>query len=104
MSPLSKKIVKLKAELMSGSHRYPGFVESFSKDDVFISASPAMQEDDSSPGKTFNLKFTSPCGKKVNLTCRVKWSYKTPPYGYTNSIGLEILNQHTPYKDIINVL
>jgi len=104
MSPLSKKIVKLKAELLSGSHSYPGFVESFSKDDVFISASPTMEDDDSCPGKTFRLKFTSPCGKKVNLNCKVKWSYKTPPHGYTNSIGLEILNQQTPYKDIINAL
>ena len=104
MSPLSKKIVKLKAELLSGSHTYPGFVESFSKDDVFISANLTMQEDDSSPGKLFGLKFTCPCGKMVNLNCRVKWSYKTPPYGFTKSIGLEILNHQNTNKDVINVL
>ena len=101
MSPLSKKIVKLKAELLSGSHTYPGFVEGFSKDDVFISANLAMQENNSSPGTMFGLKFTCPCGKMVNLNCRVKWSYKNPPHGFTKSIGLEILHQKNPYKEII---
>ena len=87
MSPLSKKIVRYKVELISNTETYPGFVETVSEKDIFLSVPPIMSEVDSSPGSPFRLVINPPSGESVNFDCRIKWSYKTPPGGLLNIIA-----------------
>jgi hypothetical protein len=87
MSLISKKAIRYKAELISDDGIYPGFIENFSADDIYIQIPPTMSEADSSPGKPFKLIIIPPEGEMVNFNCRIKWSYKTPPGGLLNIVA-----------------
>lgn len=87
MSPLSKKIVKYKVELISDSEIYPGYVENVSEEEMFILVHSTMPDADSSPGRLFRLVINPPSGESVNFDCKIKWSYKTPPVGLLNIVA-----------------
>ena len=97
MSPLSKKLVRYNVELISDTETYPGFVETVSEDDIFLLVPPNIAGFDSSPGTPFRLVIKPPSGENVNLDCRVKWSYKTPPVGLMNIIA-EVTDSLPTYK------
>jgi len=97
MSPLSKKIVRYKVELISNKETYPGFVETVSEEDICLSVPPTMSEADSSPGRLFRLVINPPSGESVNLNCKIKWSYKTPPGGLLNIIA-EVTDPFPTFK------
>lgn len=96
-------MTKLKAELISEDASYPGFIENFLNNDVYISTTPSMSETDSTPGNSFTLKFTNSSGRILNLNCKIKWSYKTPPVGMTNIIA-EILDPLAEKMKISKIL
>jgi len=87
MSPLSKKILKLKAELTTQTARCPGFIENISKKDIYFLTSGEVSEIDSRPGSPIQFEFASHDGEKLVLGCKMKWSYKMPPLGLTNIIA-----------------
>ena len=87
MSPLSKKVVGCKGVLVADSEIYPGFVETVSEEDIYLLVPPIMPDVDSAPGSSFKLVITPASGESVNLDCRVKWSYKTPPNGLLNIVA-----------------
>ncbi len=100
MSPISKKIVALKAEFCCGSFCCNGFIENLSENNI----SCTTTEKNLSPGTEFQVRFQSDSGEALNLNCKLKWSYETPPHGITNSIGMEILHQPTQYKTFLESL
>jgi hypothetical protein len=104
MSSHSKKIVSLKANFISDSTSYSGIVENLSEDSLYIRAVPEKPAVDLVPGKTLEVSFKSDRGTSVSLLCRVKWSYKTPPHGLTNSLGMEILNSDPDYEKLLQIL
>ena len=100
MSPISKKIVHLKAEFCCGSFCCNGFIDNLTEDNICCTTT----EKNLSPGTEFQVKFQPASGEALNLDCMLKWSYETPPYGITNSVGMEILNQTTQYKSFLENL
>jgi hypothetical protein len=100
MSPVSKKIVNLRAELTSDNVSCDGFIENLSEDNICCTTTAKNL----APGTEFQVKIQSDLGEVLNLDCKLTWSYETPPYGVTNSIGMEILNQPTHYRKFLDSL
>ncbi|MBI4680203.1 MAG: hypothetical protein HY753_03050 [Nitrospirae bacterium] len=67
-------------------------------------SAPANPMIDLQPGTAFDLKFQLPSGQNVNLHCKVKWSFKTPPHCLTSSMGLEIIDPPEEYKELLKTL
>ena len=100
MSPVSKKIVNLRAELTSDNISCDGFIENLSENNICCTTT----EKNFAPGTEFQVKIQSDSGEALSLNCRLQWSYETPPYGVTNSIGMEILDQPTHYRTFLDSL
>jgi hypothetical protein len=103
MAPLSKKIVKFKAELISRTMRCPGFIESLAKKDIYFLTSHDLPETDCFPKALIGLKLTRPEGEMLNLICEVKWAYKTQPLGLTNIIA-EVIEPFPKYQKFLRSL
>jgi hypothetical protein len=108
-----RKIVALKAEIVSGGKSYAGVIENLSEDGIYIITTPSKSSIDFALGTTVELKFQPPSepkdilrssGETINLHCKVIWSYKTPPHGLTHSIGMEIINPSPEYKELLKTL
>ncbi len=97
-------IVTLQAELIAGDSRYACFIENLSEEGAYITIAKTNPQADFDPDTPFELKFRFPSGEKLNLSCRVKWSYRTPPHGYTNSVGLEIMDPPPLYTEVLKAL
>lgn len=104
MSSPYKKAVSFMAELITGAKSYDGFIENFSGNDIFMRTFPMTTAIDFNPGTIVEVKFHPPTGKTLCLNCRLKWSYKTPPYGLTNSIGMEIISLLPDYENFLKGL
>jgi len=63
MSPLSKKIVRYKVELISDSEIYPGFIETVSEEEIYLLVPPTMPDVDSSPEGRSGWSSTLPWEK-----------------------------------------
>lgn len=123
-----RKIVSFKVELISGSSNLAGFIENLSDDGIYMKTSPAKAAVDFTPGKIFEVKFQPLFGETLcntqvckyhhtcvvkfqplfeealRLQCKIKWSYKTPPHGLTNSIGMEVIHPHPTYEEFLKNL
>ncbi len=97
-------IVNLKAELISGSVSYAGFIGNLSEDGIYLITDPTKTPVDFTPGTPLEVKFEPLTGETLCLNCMVKWSYKTPPHGLANSIGLEIIDTPLKYKEFLKTL
>lgn len=101
----SKRIlVSLKAELISGDVSYAGIIENLSEEGIYMRTLPTKAATDFTPETKHELKFQLPSGETINLHCKVKWSYKTPPHGLTNSVGMEIIDPPPEYKEFLKTL
>ena len=94
-----RKIVSISAELISDNARYAVFIENMSKDGIYIVTKPEKTKIDFTTGKKYDVKFQAASGTLLNLKCRVKWTYKTPPHGLTYSVGMEIIDPPALYKE-----
>ena len=99
-----RKIVSIHAELISDGTSYEVFIENMSKDGIYIVTNPEKTNVDFITGKRFNVEFQTASGGILNLKCRVKWQYKTPPHGLTYSVGMEIIDPPAPYKEFFQSL
>ena len=98
-------VIKLKAEIVTESQGSNiGYLENLSEEGIYMISVPANPMIDFQPGTTFDLKFQLSSGQKLNLHCKVKWSFKTPPHGLTNSMGLEIIDPPEEYKELLKTL
>lgn len=100
----TKKIVNLKASLVSDSKKHSGIIENLSKDSLYMRAVTINPASDFTPGELFEIHFQSNSGEDISLPGKVKWSYETPPYGLTKSIGIEILEETPGYEKMFNKL
>ncbi len=90
---LSKRIIiGLKAEIISGDIICEGVIENLSEAGIYVITAPTKTEIDFAPGTILEVKFQFLSGETLNLHCEVKWSYKTPPHGLTNRIGMKIID------------
>jgi len=104
MSLETRKIVSLKASLVSNSHKHSGIIETLSKDSLYLRAITINPASDFTPGEFFEIRFQSNSGEDISLPGKITWSYETPPYGFTKSIGFEILKEDPGYEKLFNEL
>ncbi len=104
MSAPFKKIVNLKARLSSNDTIHSGIIEKFFKDTLYIRAVSKKPSSDFAPGKLLSVNFQVNSGNTVCLECKVKWSYKTPPYGITVSLGMEVIQPDNYYNELLRVV
>jgi len=97
-------IVRLKAVLKFEETSYVGLIENISEHGFYMISLPIKQQIDFRTGSIHEMKLRSMPGKSVLLHCKVQWAYKTPPYGLTNSIGMEILNPYPAYREFLRTL
>ena len=99
-----RQIVSLPAEITSGENRFAGSIENLSEEGLYMVTAPSKASLNLKPEAPVELSITFPSGEKIHLTCRVKWSYQTPPHGYTTSLGLEIMEKSPEYKAALTTL
>jgi hypothetical protein len=97
-------IVSLEAELILKDVHIASSIENLSERGVYVVAAPSKFFSEFAPDTCLELKFQLPSGEKQCLNCRVKWSYKTPPHGLTNSIGMEIIDPPSSFKESLRAL
>ena len=97
-------ILNLPAEIIIQGTHYASSIENLSEDGAYIIAASSENTGAFSPDTVLELKFNFPSGETQLLSCKVKWSYLTPPYGFTNSMGLEIIDPPLSYKDLLRSL
>jgi hypothetical protein len=102
-SPL-KKITRFKAKLIVNSIAYPGIIENLSKDSLYIRTASGNSKPDFTPGKVLRVNFNADSDKEISLFGVIRWSYKTPPYGITDSLGIEITGSRSHYEEFFNAL
>lgn len=92
-------IFTIPAEIIIGDKRYACSIENLSGEGAYVVTASTKNSDIFSPATSLELKFKFPSGENHVLNCRVEWSYLTPPHGYTNSIGLNIIDPPLSYKN-----
>lgn len=103
VSPI-KKITSFRAKLIADDIVYSGIVENLSENELYIRAASKDSTPDLIPGKTLKVNFHSDSGKEICLFCKIQWSYKTPPYGITDSLGMEIIGTPSNYDEFFKAL
>ncbi len=98
----ARKVVSYKAELAHGNTRYPGFIGNLSSDSLYMITFPSNNPVRLTPGTMLQVKLDPPDKEPVCLHCKVKWSYKTPPHGLTQSIGMEIIDSFPSFHDLMS--
>jgi len=99
-----RKIVNIPAEIIDGDKHRAGTIENLSDNGIYVVIAPIKSEKDLSPGTELEIRFLLPSGEKMQLPCVVKWSYLTPPHGYTFSVGLNITTPPLTYQKALNTL
>ena len=97
-------IVRLKAVLTFAGTSYAGLIENISEHVFYMISLPIKHQIDFMAGSIHEMKLRTLPGKSVILHCKVQWAYKTPPYGLTNSVGMEILNPYPAYREFLKTL
>ncbi len=87
-------ITRLKAVLIAYGIHYEGIIENISEEGLYMRTLPTDTPGCFVTGTPVELKFQRSEGEPLDLhlSCKIIWSYKTPPYGLTDSIGLEIVD------------
>ncbi|MEN8262995.1 MAG: hypothetical protein ABFR82_05990 [Nitrospirota bacterium] len=103
VSPI-KKITSFRVKLIADDIVYSGIVETLSENELYIRAASKDSTPDLIPGKTLKVNFHSDSGKEICLFCKIQWSYKTPPYGITDSLGMKIIGTPSYYEEFFETL
>ncbi len=96
-------IVNIQAELLSADKRLVVFIENLSEDGLYVTA-PVNSSFNFITDMPVEIRFELPAGKNQNLHCLVKWAYKTPPHGLTNSVGMTIIDPPLTYIETLTAL
>lgn len=97
-------IVRLKAVLTFEDISYVGMIENISENGFYMISLPIKNQIEFSPGSIHEMRIRTESGTSLFLHCKVQWAYKTPPYGVTNSVGMEILNPTPAYTEFLSTL
>ncbi len=92
--------VYLKAELISGSKKYPAIIGNLSEKGAFVETDPTKSATPFLPGKKMKLTLAESPKDSMALNCEVIWLYskKLTQNSVTNSLGLEINKPTSKYK------
>ncbi|MBI5056591.1 MAG: PilZ domain-containing protein [Nitrospirae bacterium] len=100
----SKRItVNLKAERISCTNNCSVFIENLSEDGIYMTTAPA-KKNEYVPGKEIDLELELNNGKIINLNCHVKWAIDNSPDDLTSSVGLEIIDPPSEFKNFVRTL
>jgi len=97
-------VADFSARLTLGNKSYPGRVENLSDDGICLLVPPSLPPLHSCMGSECSIEFSHPSGEKMNINCRVKYMYKTPPHGITNSMIMEVSDPSVQYKKLLKSL
>ncbi len=97
-------IVNSPAEIIAGDKRYASTIENLSVKGIYVTTAPLKFPLDFTSDMLLELRFRLMSGEKLNLQCKIKWSYQTPPHGYTHSIGLEVIDPPLTYMEFLKSL
>ncbi|RJQ50198.1 MAG: PilZ domain-containing protein [Nitrospiraceae bacterium] len=95
-----RKIVSYPAELIMEDKRYACTIENLSENGIYAVTAP-QRSSEFTVGAPIEVRFQPPSGEKQALPCRIKWSYLTPPHGFTSSIGMEIIAPPLKYTKLL---
>ncbi len=97
-------IVNFEAELIFRDAHIACSIENLSEFGIYIITSYSKTVSDFQPDTGIKLLFQFPNGERQCLDCKVKWHYKTPPHGVTNSVGMEVIDPPQSYLKSLNTL
>jgi hypothetical protein len=96
---------RLDAKIISEGKTYDGTIENVSQGGMeYLMTSLVEAPKDVIPDKVIDVNFQAPSGETVNVTCRVKWYLEVDPNNRTLMLGMEILNPHRSYNELIKNL
>lgn len=97
-------IVRIKAVLTFENISYVGMIENISEYGFYMISLPLKHRVEFRIGSLHEMKLRILPGKSVNMHCKVQWAYRTPPYGLTHSVGMEILDPSPAYRQFLSTL
>ena len=97
-------IASLEAELTFGDVHVASSIENLSEAGIYIITSYSDDVINLPADSSVTLTFQFPNGESQRLNCKVKWRYKTPPYGVTISAGMEIIDPPKSYIEALKTL
>lgn len=97
-------IVKLKAVFTFQDISYVGMIENISEHGFYMISLPIKEHANFIQGAVHEMKLRTAPGQSITLYCKVQWAYKTPPYGLTNSVGMEIIHSLPAYREFLTTL
>jgi hypothetical protein len=96
----SRVTVNLKAERISCNKDCSVFIENLSESGIYMTTAPA-KNNEFVPGTELDLELELNSGKIINLNCNVKWAIDNAPDDLTSSVGLEIIDPPSEYREFI---
>lgn len=97
--------VSLKAEHILANVNRPVFIENVSEQGIHMVTLHKGAEGQFFPGENIDLKVWLSSGERIPLRCEVRWaSFKTPPDGVTDSVGLQIIDPPSQYVSFVRAL
>jgi len=99
-----RNIVSLKAIFVFEGVNYVGLIENISECGLYMISLPSKSTVSFNKGAMHDLKLRNQCGELMKVQCMVQWSYKTPPYGLTVSVGMEILDRSPQFVQFLSTL
>ncbi len=95
--------VNLRAERISCTKNCSVFIENLSESGIYMTTAPAKNSE-YILGTELDLELELNSGKIINLNCHVKWAVDNTPEALTNSVGLEIIDPPSEYKEFVKSL
>jgi len=99
-----RAILEIPAEIITEDKRRAGTIENLSNNGMLLVTAPPKSEKTFFPGREIEIRFRLPDGEKLALHCKIKWSYMTPPHGYTFSLGVKIKDPPLTYQEALDSL
>jgi hypothetical protein len=102
----SKRIpVRLEAYIFSGEKTYMGFIDNVSEGGFqYLIVTTIQAPKDFKPEKIIQLLFQIPSGETLKLFCKVKWYLKSSTDKKPATLGIEIIDPSSKFKEFIKTL
>ncbi len=102
-----RKKANIEVEIIIGDTNYAGTAENMSDHGLYLETASANILNDSTcfvPGTDCEIRFNDHSGERINLNCKIAWSYRIAPEGIKVQIGMEIIFPPPIYLDFFNAV
>ncbi len=101
-----RKPVSLDAEIVFKGTNYPVYIENISQYGLHLIAAAGKKAVSIIPEMILKLEFQPLAGEKTGLHYEVRWVHinKTPIHGLTYRMGMDISDQSSGHKALLNIL